>query len=179
MKHIRAIILTTALLLGAGGIAVSASPAHASNNGVQICNYTIQSGFNTPRSPCFDNYSNGGPLVKSYAPGNTWEDFYLQFLSNGDVEIVDASTGYCVGDSGNNQYSALAGGYDSCPSSGTAGWGTVFAYETNGCTGGVQGNGGVLYNFHWNGDIDVPGSGNGQQYYLNTGGIGHCYFSFN
>lgn len=173
----RTIAATSALILATGlGVMFGGTPAHASNNGIEVCDYSVSVGIVIPASPCLDDYNNGGTLVKSYAPGNTWEDFTIDRTSTpGDYEIVNDSVGAteCVGDFGNQNGEALATGYDECPTDGDAGWGTVFQYVTDGCPD----SGGVLYNNHWRAYLDVSGTSNGQQYYLNTT-ANHCYLNF-
>jgi hypothetical protein len=172
----RTIAATSALILATGlGVMFGSTPAHASNNGTEVCEYTVSVGKVVPISPCLDDYNNGGTLVKSYAPGNTWEDFKIVRLSTGGYEIVNDSVGptECVGDFGNQKGEALATGYDECPTDGDAGWGTVFVYAPDGCPDG----GGGLYNNHWHAYLDVSGTSNGEQYYLNTT-MTNCYLSF-
>jgi hypothetical protein len=82
-------------------------------------------------------------------------------------ELRDNVHGGCVGDYQGNQSSARAGGGQSCPSSGTAGWGTVFSTHT-GC---IFAGYGEYYNQHWRAFLGW-GTANGSGAYLNTGG--HC-----
>jgi hypothetical protein len=166
--------LVTAPVGAQTGIPVN--PLHAnplSNNGVEVCAYYVSMGLRYPTSPCANNY-NGGALIKSYAPGVNNEDIVAQSLGNGDWQFYDYQTGYCLGDNNNSSTDAKVGSEDSCPSTGDAGWGTVFAIYSNGCAA----DGGQFYNFHWKAYMSGAGS-NGSQWYLNTPSAGgYCYVSF-
>lgn len=177
----RRLIAKISLLLpiAALGLAAFAAPAMASgavplaNNGQEICAYYVNSlGINVPESPCMDAYNNGGALVKSYGPGNTYEDFQLVSIGNGNYQIQYIPNGTCVGDNGNNPSDAKAADNLRCPSIGNAGWGTIYHY-VNPC----QGGGGNLYNTHWAGYLD-GGVANGTQWYLNNQGSQKCLFPF-
>lgn len=160
-KRIFAPILLTAGLLG-GTAAIASIPAHASQT--EICHSTPGG---SPDSPCMDEYNNGGGVVASYAPGHTYEGFAVAATGTPGYFEVVAPSGLCVGDYGNSKTSALAGDSDSCPSSGTAGWGTVFQLTY---TGGPHSEF-VLYNTHWSALLG-GGVPNGSDWYLNTSGLG-------
>jgi hypothetical protein len=75
--------------------------------------------------------------------------------------------GGCIGDYGNNPKNPAAGGQLSCPSSGSADWGTVFQQVAdNLCPKGYA----VYWNNHNLGYVGFYHEGNGYQVYLNTTG---------
>ena len=167
------------LLIPASGAALAmATPALAANNGVEICNSTVNLGF-YPNSPCADAYGNGGQLIKSYAPGNTWEYIEMQSIGSGQYQFYDVNTGACLGDNNNSSSDAKVGDGDSCPSGGTAGWGTRFNFVTlSGCPSWQGTEGGGFYNLHWSGYMQ-GGAANGSQWYLNNGSSGlFCMYPF-
>lgn len=142
----------------------AAQATAASNNGEEICAAAVnQLHVTVPVSPCMDSYNNGGPLVKSYAPGNTYEDYYTVDLGNGTVQVVNGQNGECVGDYGNNPSDARVGNNLRCPSQGNAGWGTVFTFPISGCPG----DGAKLRNNRWGGYM-MGAVANGSQWYLNN-----------
>ena len=143
-----------------GGAVLAVQPALASNNGVQLCAPDLNG---NPSSPCADAYNNGGQLIASYAPGNSWEYIQLQNIGNGQTQAYDFNTGKCLGDFQNNPNDARVGDVQSCPSSGVAGWGTIFVLYSNGCPYGYQ-----VHNNHWAGDMGGS-SNNGALWNLNLG----------
>lgn len=159
-----------AIVLGTVGInALSASAAATP----ELCVGTVNGLVINPFAPCADAYGNGGSLIKSYQPGATWENVQMQSLGNGQWQLYDVNTGLCLGDNGNSQTDAKIGDTDLCPTSGSAGWGTVFRFFTQaGCGSGP----GALFNNHWQGDITGSVT-NGSQWYLN-GGTGLCLYPF-
>jgi hypothetical protein len=162
------------VLLALGLVAVVPAIAAHANNGVEVCSYFVNAmNINVPLSPCMDDYNNGGALVKSYAPGNTWEYNKVVGIGNGQVEIVDENKGTCVGDNNNSSSDAKAGNTDTCPTSGTAGWGTIFQYVSSSCPN----NGGGFYNNHWAG-YAWGSSPNGSQWFLNNSSGGPCLYDF-
>ena len=160
LRYLAPVLLTATVMLGLGTVA-----AHASTQ-TEMCAYVYSGGNYTPDSPCMDMYNNGGAYVKSYSPGATWENFYFVPLGGGEYEIQNGYNGHCVGDAGNSPSSAVAVDNAECPTSGNAGWGTIFRFLSD---PHCPGAGGDLYNTHWQGDLDGLLS-NGSQWYLNTGG---------
>jgi hypothetical protein len=112
------------------------------------------------------NLWNGGPAVNAYH-GVTYNDF-IQAVSigGGQFELVNGTNGgaSCVGDWAGEQGNARASGDSFCPTSGTAGWGTIFTLGPS-CGGGFN----LYRNNHWSAYIGF-GNGNGDAVYLNTGG---------
>jgi len=155
----RLIIFFAVLVTLSSASMLMATSAHASSP--EIC--AALSG--SPISPCMNKWNNGA-LVKSYSPGGTNEKYEIQSLSGGGFQIFDPNTGDCVGDYLNNSGDAKASDLDSCPSSGTAGWGTVYDYNTTGVNGCQRGSG-LLYNRHWAGYASGAAA-NGSQWYLNN-----------
>jgi hypothetical protein len=171
----RKIIAGIAIVLGTIATGwFSMSPASASPT-PELCVGTAQGTIINPIAPCADAYNNGGSLIKSYQPGATWENVQMQSIGNGNWQLYDANTGLCLGDNGNNQFDAKIGDTDLCPTSGNAGWGTIFSFfSESGCSTGT----GALYDHHWNGDI-TGFTTNGSQWYLNaTSGTGLCLYPF-
>jgi hypothetical protein len=112
------------------------------------------------------NLWNGTVAVDAYG-GVTYND-YIQAVSigGGQFQLVNDVNGgaSCVGDWEGLQGDARAAGDGYCPSTGTAGWGTIFTL------GPSCGNGYNLYrNNHWTKYVGFSNS-NGSAVYLNTGG---------
>lgn len=168
MKRRLAFILAPFLIVFGLGFGFATS-AHAA--GTEICSITSQG---NPASPCLNKW-NDGSLIKAYTPGATNENYVIQLTGDGsgNVQIYDPNTGQCVGDYQNNSGDAKASDYENCPSSGVAGWGTVFSYYSTGCPNAS----GVLYNHHWNGDLSANAA-NGSQFYLNVGSNPYCLKQF-
>jgi len=169
----RIVMILSALLIGLG--ATFTAPALAQSNaltGEQVCSYTTINGVQ-PYTPCANNW-NGGALIKTYTPGASHEDIVEQPLGNGYWQFYDNQTGDCLGDNNNSPTDAKVGSEDSCPSTGNAGWGTVFEYQSNGCPD----SGEQFYNLHWKNYMSGAVS-NGSQWYLNVSSYDSaCYISF-
>lgn len=174
LKTIARIVAPVAITGGVilGGMAIAEAPAFASTP--QICAIQVNSnGTFSPLSPCMDEYGNGGGVVASYAPYNTWENFQLQATGVSGQFQVHTPSGFCVGDYANNPNNAVAGDTESCPTSGVAGWGTIFTIGGSGqCPVGSF----LLDNKHWGGALDgaIP---NGSTWYLNNAS-GYCLSQF-
>lgn len=166
----RLVMVAVTIMLAALGFGAYA--AHASTT-PELCVGTANGTTLNPTAPCADAYNNGGSLIKSYQPGATWEDIQMQSIGNGEWQLYDVNTGLCLGDNGNSQFDAKVGDTDLCPTSGSAGWGTIFHfYSQSGCATGT----GVLFDNHWSGDMTGLVT-NGSQWYLN-GGTGLCLYPF-
>lgn len=154
----RAAVLAAALVLvlsPAAAVTVTAPPAAASVTGQCTGNHTCM------------NFWNGGIGVSTFQGYAANNAISIQWLGNGVFELHDNVNGGCVGDNGGLVGAHRAGGGNSCPSWGTADWGTRFqiVYET-----GICGSVYVKYwNMHWQGYVGVP-TGNGHPVYLDTSG---------
>lgn len=153
----RTAVLAAALTLVLSPVAVvtTAPPAAASVTGQ--C---------TPNHTCM-NFWNGGYGVSSYQGYAANNAISIHWLGGGYFELRDNVHGGCIGDNQGLPGAHRAGGGNSCPSSGTADWGTRFQMvpET-----GICGSTYVKYwNPHWQGYIGVPPD-NGNPVYLDTGG---------
>lgn len=116
------------------------------------------------------NFWGGGYDVRTWGGSSYDNAVQVQWISAGKFQLRDNVHGGCVGDYGGSQYDAKLGGGQSCPSSGTAAWGTVF-YEAGGCGGGYS----LYESQHWGAYIGwAPGGGNGSQVYANTGTDAVC-----
>jgi hypothetical protein len=110
------------------------------------------------------NFWNGGYLLATYQGVAYNNDIQIQNIGGGEFQLVDGVGGGCIGDAGNSRTDARAEGGELCPSTGSAGWGTIFE------VGGYCGNGYVrYYNVHWVAWIGFA-DGNDNPVYLNTGG---------
>ena len=113
------------------------------------------------------NWWGGGTVLATYG-GVTYND-YTQVvpIGGGRFELVDDVSGGCVGNLGGAEGIERAGGGDYCPSTGTAGWGTIFT------VGAPCGNTGyVLYFNQHSGAYVTFTNGNDNRVYLN--GAGTC-----
>lgn len=165
-----------------GGLAMTA-PAHASTASTaahaahalplnltgwqyEVCN--TDTFYETPEAPCLNDYPSH--YIKSYTPGVSNEGFKLVNYSGSNWEITDPNGG-CVGDAGNSSSAANAQGNQGCPSSGPAGWGTIFT-EVSSCGNYAY----TLRNGHWGGDLNAAVA-DGSQFYLNNSSS-DCYNQF-
>jgi hypothetical protein len=156
----RAALVLAAALLTLGGaltLMAAASPARAAP-AVIFYDQGDPQGY-------YMNWWNGGSNVNAYG-GVTYNDF-IQIVSigNGQFELVNGTNGgaSCVGDAGGAQGTARAGAAF-CPTSGTAGWGTIFTLGPS-CGGGFN----LYRDNHWSRYVGFSNS-NGTAVYLNTGG---------
>ncbi len=176
MKHFKAIILSIALVLGAGGLATAftATPAFASGSGEQFCGVSGTTWF------CLNAWG-GGPSVNVYTggPNTSNNDFTAYRTPQGHIELEftggGGDTGLCIGDYGNNPNNARTGLVE-CPTSGAGGWGTQLQLQTaQGCVANTV----VIYDYHDNAYIGAPnGFQNGSPFYLNTQSS-QCFYTYN
>lgn len=112
------------------------------------------------------NFWAGGFAVESWYGTTGNNEIAVQWLNpaHTSFELRDNVHGGCIADLGGAQGNARAGGGQSCPSSGTAAWGSTFTPDYGVCPPGWAG----YRNNHWRGYIYVP-PGNGQVIYLNSG----------
>ena len=111
------------------------------------------------------NFWAGGYAVESWYGTAANNAVAIQWLNTAHTsfELRDNLHGGCIADLGGAQGSARAGGGQSCPSSGTAAWGSTFTPDHTVCPAGWGG----YRNNHWRGYIYVP-PGNGQPIFLNS-----------
>ena len=137
----------------------AATAAHAAPAGTAFYDQHNSDGY-------YWNNWNGFGTLATYGGVTFNDDIEIQWIGNGQFQLADLAYDGCIGDSGNSQYSALAVGGLSCPSSGIAGWGTRFIQVSAGCPAGY-----FLYkNVHWNAYADLE-NGNDNDVYLNTAGV--------
>ena len=121
----------------------------------------------------FINGWNGGPDVNVYnsqAANNDFSEIVLNGANALDL-TNGTSSGLCIGDLGNNQYSARAG-LSACNS---VPWGSRFTTFDCTTSNGLEGM--EFQDIHW--DAWLSGSGsNGSPFYLNTG-TATCYAPIN
>jgi hypothetical protein len=162
-KHWRSVVITLAFILGA--LWFAAPKAFAA--GYQWCQEPGD-GY----AYCLNAWG-GGPEVNTYVTTNTANDptnndfqYYRTPQGHYELEFVGGGgdTGLCIGDLGNNQYSARAGLVE-CPTSGAGGWGTQITLAAGGgCPSGTE----ALYDIHWGAYI-ATGTSWGGAVYLNSG----------
>jgi hypothetical protein len=127
--------------------------------------------FYTQHTPAggYLNFWGGGDLVKDYNAVTYNDDVEIQWIGNNQFQLADlVHPGSCIGDWGNTSGSAEAGGGDPCPSTGNAGWGTIFTQSSAGCPAGYF----VYRDRHWAADVYIDNV-NGDVVVLNSGG-GAC-----
>ena len=112
-------------------------------------------------SGTYMNFWAGGFAVLTWQQsGVANNDMQVQSLGGGNVQVFDWIHGGCVGDLRGDPGLARAGGGQSCPSSGAAGWGTRMRLIS--CGGGYF----QLWDVHWDGWVSFP-DGSGHAVYLN------------
>jgi len=172
--------MAAALITAGLAVSLGASAAQA-GTGNQWCN---------TGGICFNAW-NGGPYVKSYYYGQPQSNNDFTWVVNtnscnggrttstcpghgvpagqgiGGIKFTGNTgwAGRCIGDASNDPNLANSS-LDTCPggSNGNGGYGTNFAYVTsNSCGAGWV----ILYNFHWDGWINIPNTP-AQTIYLNN-----------
>lgn len=188
--------ILTAVLLAAGGVLVLTPSAHAQST--QICDSA---------SECLNAWS-GGPYVKTYSPNVSNDNFGEQAVAGrcragsalttagcpfanvpAGLPIIqvryDNASNECVGDlngSSGDAHAAVNTGCNNTVTGSGGGYGTLFIVNTS-SSGCPSGN--LFVNVHWSsnwnsqvGNLDYNGSGNGQQWWLNTNNRGDCLTQF-
>jgi hypothetical protein len=158
--RVRGAALLAAPLLAIGpGAALGASPASAVAF-TQQCDLA---------NGCANFWGGGYAVSVDYGATASNNNITVQWIygNHTQFELLDNVHGGCVGNYQGNQFSARAGGGQSCPSSGVAGWGTVFTTHPGCIFAGYT----EYYNQRWRAFLGW-GTANGDGAYLNTGG--HC-----
>jgi hypothetical protein len=132
----RAIAIAATILAAVGLSLAFAFPAHAFDG--SIAHFYISS---------YDwNAWNGGPTVAAYDGSSNQDDFFIESDPDNSSYVnlyygySGTYSGYCIGDTGNNQnnYSASLSGANGSCSNGSPPWGGNFTIVTAGCAPGTM-----------------------------------------
>jgi hypothetical protein len=160
-------VVVAAFLATGAVLAMSASPAYAYPQSLSWCNPD----FDTSGTADCINEWGYGTSAKLYVSSSYQYSDWFSLIDAGSgysaLEITSGSgpySGECLGDYGNSSSNA-SGGFDTCPGSGTAGWGTLLTATS--CTDGTE-YGYYLYDHRWGGYVTPSTFTNGAKIYLNS-----------